>query len=169
KQELGLNLAQLPKEMPKSSQLQEENSLQKAKENQKSSIPSKDTKDSEKAVVDLVERSDYRVARKAEARLLRRGSHLIPISIEARDVKDRLYPDLPIKFVIKMKPRNFLTGHILDSYTDSPWERVVETNPEGVAQIQLLLNLEGKEVNISRKLNTTREETVCNITITPKI
>ncbi|MCO4782620.1 MAG: hypothetical protein KC646_09890 [Candidatus Cloacimonetes bacterium] len=170
KSEIGLNLAELPAEKPIGSKAAKNDSPE-SKNNEMTASKPKKTESStpDKQAVDLMDRTEYRVARKAEARLLRRGSHLIPISIEARDVKDRLYPDLPIKFVIEMKPKNFLTGHILDSYTDSPWERVVETNPEGVAQIQVLLNLEGKEVNISRKLNTTREETTCNIVITPKL
>lgn len=168
KSEIGLNLAELPVQLPISSKTDDKES-NTTKQEQKSTTDKPMASASDKEAVDLKDQSEYKVARKAEARILRRGSHLIPISIEARDVKDRLYPDLPIKFVIEMKPKNFLTGHILDSYTDSPWERVVETNPKGVAQIQLLLNLEGKEVNISRKLNTSREETTCNITITPKL
>jgi hypothetical protein len=109
------------------------------------------------------------IAEKAEARILRRGSSLIPISIETRDIKDRLYADLPITFQVEMKPRNFLPGFILESYKDSPLTKTVNTNAEGVASINLLLHLGEHKINISREIVTTKENTLCKVLITPKI
>ena len=93
---------------------------------------------------------------------------MIPIVIETRDKKDRLYSDLPIEFKVEMEPRNFVTGHILNSYVNTPWQHTVKTNTDGVAAVHLLLDLKGKEVNISRTLQTTMKRTVCKVLITPK-
>lgn len=109
-----------------------------------------------------------RLARQAEARLLRKEASLIPITIETRDQKDRLYTDLPIEFEVEMQPRNFISGHILDSYVNSPWRHTVKTNIDGIAAIHLLLDLKGKEVNISRTLETSTKRTICKVLITPK-
>ena len=109
-----------------------------------------------------------RLARQAEARLLRKEASLIPIMIETRDKKDRLYSELPIDFQVEMEPRNFITGHILNSYVDSPWEHTVKTNNDGIATVHLLLDLKGKEVNISRTLETSLDRTICKVLITPK-
>jgi hypothetical protein len=106
---------------------------------------------------------------KAEARLLRRGATLIPVNLEVRDIKDRIYADLPVTFQVEMKPKNFLAGHILNAYTDSPWKKTINTNSNGVAEIHMLLDLDNKEINISRDVVTTKESTVCKILITPKI
>ena len=116
-----------------------------------------------------VPQPSQRAAMQAEARLLRRGATLIPVQIEARDIKDRLYPDLPITFEVELKPKNFLAGHILDSSQDAPWKKTVQTNSTGKAKIHLLLNLKEREVNISRKILTTKESTVCKILLTPRI
>ncbi|MEE2924486.1 MAG: hypothetical protein VX619_06865 [bacterium] len=109
-----------------------------------------------------------RLARQAEARLLRKNASLIPIIIETRDKKDRLYSELPIDFQVEMEPRNFITGHILNSYVDNPWQHTVKTNTDGIAAVHLLLDLKGKEVNISRTLETTMDRTICKVLITPK-
>lgn len=109
-----------------------------------------------------------RYSRLAQARLLRKGASLIPIVIETRDTKDRLYQDLPIRFEVEMKPDNFVVGQILDSFTDSPLSKTVATNREGVAQIHLLLDLQQQEVNISRRIMSSSEETICKVLITPK-
>ena len=109
-----------------------------------------------------------RLARQAEARLLRKNASLIPIVIETRDKKDRLYSELPIDFQVEMEPRNFITGHILNSYVDNPWQHTVKTNTDGVAAVHLLLDLKGKEVNISRTLETSMDRTICKVLITPK-
>ena len=111
---------------------------------------------------------NMRLARQAEARLLRKEASLIPIMIETRDKKDRLYSELPIDFQVEMEPRNFITGHILNSYVDSPWEHTVKTNNDGIATVHLLLDLKGKEVNISRTLETSLDRTICKVLITPK-
>ena len=111
---------------------------------------------------------NVRLARQAEARLLRKNASLIPIVIETRDKKDRLYSELPIEFKVEMEPRNFITGHILNSYVDSPWRHTVKTNTDGIAAVHLLLDLKGKEVNISRTLQTSMKRTICKVLITPK-
>ncbi len=111
---------------------------------------------------------NIRLARQAEARLLRKDASLIPIMIETRDKKDRLYSELPINFQVEMEPRNFITGHILNSYVDNPWEHTVKTNSDGIATVHLLLDLKGKEVNISRTLETSIDRTICKVLITPK-
>jgi hypothetical protein len=116
-----------------------------------------------------VPKPSQRAAAQAQARLLRRGATLIPVQIEARDIKDRLYPDLPISFEVELKPRNFLAGHILDSSQDTPWKKTVQTSSTGTAKIHLLLNLKDHEVNISRKILTTKETTICKILLTPRI
>ena len=48
-----------------------------------------------------------------------------------------------------MEPRNFITGHILNSYVDNPWQHTVKTNTDGVAAVHLLLDLKGKEVSLT--------------------
>lgn len=111
---------------------------------------------------------NVRLARQAEARLLRKNASLIPIVIETRDKKDRLYSDLPIEFKVEMEPRNFVTGHILNSYVNTPWQHTVKTNTDGIAAVHLLLDLKGKEINISRTLQTSMKRTVCKVLITPK-
>jgi hypothetical protein len=126
-------------------------------------------KDSDSSVGMSLSGREHAIARKAEARVLRHGASLIPISIEARDVKERLYPDLPVSFEVEMRPANFLAGHILNSYTDSPWKKTVTTNSDGIAEIQLLLDLQEHEVNISREVIADKESTTCKIVITPRI
>jgi len=117
----------------------------------------------------LLPEPDVRQSRATEARLLSRGATLIPIEIEARDVKDRVYPDVDISFEVELSPKNFLAGHILESFEDDAWRKTVKTDPNGMARIHLLLDLQEHEVNISRKIETTKEKTVCKILITPRI
>lgn len=110
-----------------------------------------------------------RAARAAEARILSRGATLIPIEVETRDIKDRAFPDIDITFEVELAPKNFLAGHILESYEDDAWKKTVTTGPDGTARIHLLLDLQEQEVNISRKIESTKEKTVCKILITPRI
>ncbi|MBT3783810.1 hypothetical protein HOF92_02465 [bacterium] len=117
----------------------------------------------------LIPEPSIRVARAAETRILRRGATLIPVEIEARDIKDRLFPDINITFEVELAPRNFLAGHILESYEDASWTKTVKTDSNGMARIHLLLDLQEHEVNISRKFETSKEKTVCKILITPRI
>ena len=104
-----------------------------------------------------------RLARQAEVRVLRKNASLIPIIIETRDKKDRLYSELPL-ILGEMEPRNFIMA-ILNSYVDNPWQHTVKTNTDGIAAVHLLL-IKGKEVNISRTLETTMDRTICKVLIT---
>lgn len=117
----------------------------------------------------LLPEQNIRQARATEARVLSRGATLIPIEIETRDIKDRAFPDVDITFEVELAPKNFLAGHILDSYEDDAWKKTVTTGPDGMARIHLLLDLQEQEVNISRKIESSKEKTICKILITPRI
>ncbi|MBW7875959.1 MAG: hypothetical protein H3C47_08230 [Candidatus Cloacimonetes bacterium] len=110
--------------------------------------------------------SDLKI--RTQARLLRNQASLIPIRIEARDVKDRVYSDLPVEFVIEIDPKHSITGHILNAYKDEPFRRTVLTDSTGIAQIHLFLDLKGKEVNIKRELVLQKDKTLCKVQITPR-
>ena len=105
---------------------------------------------------------------RTQARLLRNQASLIPIRIEARDIKDRVYSDLPVEFVVEIDPQHSITGHILNAYKDEPFRRTVLTDSVGVAQIHLFLDLKGKEVNIKRELILKKDKTLCKVSITPR-
>ncbi len=115
----------------------------------------------------LLKPSD-RLALKARARLLRSGASLIPVRIEARDVKDRLYADLPVDFEILIKPDDSIAAEIIDASPHTPLKKTVLTDARGVAQIHLLLDLENREADISRELIVNKESTICRVIVTPR-
>lgn len=117
---------------------------------------------------EMLVKASERLALKARARLLRTGASLIPVRIEARDVKDRLYADLPVDFEILIKPDDSIAAEIIDASPHTPLQRTVLTDARGVAQIHLLLDLENKEADISRELIVNKDSTICRVTVTPR-